>query len=556
MRKIIFCFCLAFFSNTLFAQPHNFLLEGRWTGTYGNNEKDNPYYFSFEFLPGGKMNVVNQNNKILAEGTYSVKEDNVRIVYKYVNDVQQYACGGDIKKDSNTISGYWQRLEDAGSNSKFTQRGRWTMKKQELNNNPATKNDSLLVFNPVRKKDIVPVKKKDFNFSYPTTCTDFPPVGSRPLPARIPTNYIAQYKINTDGTVSPFAFIRQSLATYTEKMWEPGETITVSFDIVGGSIFLIDLVKQYAKEWELYANIIIEFVTNLADGKIRVGFKEGAGSYSMIGRDALLAPVTQTTMNFGWLTSLPAGSPFIRQVILHEFGHALGFVHEHQTFGTAIPWDKEKVYAHYAAAPNYWTREQVNQNIFTKFSYTSTNYSSFDSKSIMLYPVPKEFTTTGDSIPWNMDFSPTDKQYAGLFYPFPTPPPTASGILRTGDDCDEIAFVVEYDMVDRDKVEFVFQLGEINGKKVSWWKEIGIPMINSNQEAKLWIQNHSLIPSENRTLASGQLPFTEINKDAGISFAKAKVLGAHTPLSYKWNVLQALKGGCRVTLTWRKDSCL
>ena len=136
MRKIIFCFCLAFFSNTLFAQPHNFLLEGRWTGTYGNNEKDNPYYFSFEFLPGGKMNVVNQNNKILAEGTYSVKEDNVRIVYKYVNDVQQYACGGDIKKDSNTISGYWQRLEDAGSNSKFTQRGRWTMKKQELNNIP------------------------------------------------------------------------------------------------------------------------------------------------------------------------------------------------------------------------------------------------------------------------------------------------------------------------------------------------------------------------------------------------------------------------------------
>ena len=174
----------------------------------------------------------------------------------------------------------------------------------------------------------------------------------------------------------------------------------------------------------------------------------------------------------------------------------------------------------------------------------------------MLYPVPKELTTTGDSIPWNMDFSPTDKQYAGLFYPFPTPPPNSNGTLITGDDCDEIAFLVEFDVVDRDKVEFVFKLGETNGRKVSWWKEIGIPIINSNQEAKLWVQNHSLIPSENRTLASDQLPFFEINKNAAISFAKAKVLGAHTPLSYKWNVLLALNGGCRVTLTWRKDSCL
>lgn len=328
----------------------------------------------------------------------------------------------------------------------------------------------------------------------------------------------------------------------------------MSFDILGGSINLIDLVKLHAKEWELYANIILHFVQNFEDGKIRVGFSE-KGSYSLVGRDALLAPITKTTMNLGWLASLPPESPFVRQVIVHEFGHALGFVHEHQTFGTAIPWDKEKVYALYAEPPNQWTREQVDVNIFSKFSYTSTNYSSFDRQSIMLYPIPKELTTDGSSVDWNMELSPTDKQYATLFYPFPTPPPTARGILRTGDDCDEISFTVEYDVVARDQVEFDFQLGELNNKKVSWWKEISILLANQ-PVFPMWIQNHSLISSENKTSSTALIPLAFLNKEAGIGFAKAKILGVHTPLSYKWNIMPAVRGGCRITLVWRKDSCL
>jgi Astacin (Peptidase family M12A) len=551
MKMLILYFLLIFFSHPLFARQKTDELEGRWVGTYGNNEKDAPYYFSFEFLPGGKMNIVNQNNKILGSGTFSEKEGNIKIVYKYSNDVFQYACNGSFNRANNSLSGGWQRLADAGSSNTFTQHGKWVMKKSGTAGSPVQKNDSLFVLKPIKKKDINPLIKKLYNFIDIKTCTDLPPVSSRPLPARLPTNYLTQYKINADGTVSPIAFIRQSLATYTEKMWEPGQTITVGFDVVGGTVDMLDKVKQYAKEWELYANIKFEFLQG-GGGMIRIGFKQG-GSYSLIGRDALLENPNKTTMNFGWLASV--SDAFARQVILHEFGHALGFVHEHQTFGTAIAWDKEKVYAFYAEPPGNWTREQVDQNIFNKFSYTSTNYSSFDRQSIMLYPVPKELTITGDSIPWNMDFSPTDKQYAALFYPFPTPPPTAGGVLKTGDDCDEIAFTVEYDAVGRDKVEFNFELGELNGKKVSWWKQIGIPQTN-NQDGLMWVQNHSLIPSENNLQSKVLVDFESLNKNGSISFWKAKLFGVHTALSYKWNIMQALRGGCRVTLVWRKDSCL
>ena len=85
----------------------------------------------------------------------------------------------------------------------------------------------------------------------------------------------------------------------------------------------------------------------------------------------------------------------------------------------------------------------------------------------MLNPVPKELTTTGDRIPQNMELSSTNKECAALFSFFLTPPPTATGALKTGDDYDEIAFTVEFDAIARDKVEFNFQLGEKNGKKVT-----------------------------------------------------------------------------------------
>ena len=82
---------------------------------------------------------------------------------------------------------------------------------------------------------------------------------------------------------------------------------------------------------------------------IRVGCIPG-GSYSLVGRDALLKDRNKTTINVGWLITV--NENFAKQLILHEFGYALALLHARQTFGTAIPWDKEKVYAFYADPPN------------------------------------------------------------------------------------------------------------------------------------------------------------------------------------------------------------
>lgn len=102
-------------------------------------------------------------------------------------------------------------------------------------------------------------------------------------------------------------------------------------------------------------------------------------------------------------------------MVLHEFGHALGCIHEHQHPENGIPWDKEKAYAYYGQQG--WTRHEVNVQVFQKYSRLETQYSRFDPTSIMMYPIPEELTIGQFSVGWNVELSDTDKTFIGQLYP-------------------------------------------------------------------------------------------------------------------------------------------
>lgn len=201
-------------------------------------------------------------------------------------------------------------------------------------------------------------------------------------------------------------------AVITSKKWANGSVITVG--LYGGSTYVRNKVMQYAKEWSKYANITFNFVTT-GTPQIRVTFTSG-GSYSYLGTDALSRPSNTETMNFGWFNDSTSDTEFSRTVI-HEFGHALGMIHEHQHPLAAIPWDKPKVYAYYAGAPNYWTQAQVDNNLFAKYSTSQTQYSAYDKLSIMHYSISSTLTTNGFSVGSNTVLSPTDKQFIATVYP-------------------------------------------------------------------------------------------------------------------------------------------
>ncbi|WP_246008671.1 zinc metalloprotease [Chryseobacterium lactis] len=92
-------------------------------------------------------------------------------------------------------------------------------------------------------------------------------------------------------------------------------------------------------------------------------------------------------------------------------------IHEHLNPLASIPWDKPKVYAYYSGAPNYWDKAKIDNNLFKKYSTAQTQYSAYDTKSIMHYSISPDLTTNGFSVGSNTVLSPTDKQFIATVYP-------------------------------------------------------------------------------------------------------------------------------------------
>lgn len=202
------------------------------------------------------------------------------------------------------------------------------------------------------------------------------------------------------------------LALIADKKWEPGRTLKVAF--LDGDPDVQAKIQPYAHQWSDYASIDFDF-GNHANPEIRISFNE-PGSWSYLGTDSLVIGPDQPTMNFGWLEPGSADEEYER-VVVHEFGHALGCIHEHQHPIAGIPWDEDKVYEYYMGPPNNWTAQQVYRNLLRKYEKNSTQFSLFDTDSIMLYPVPNSLTIGDFEIGWNRKLSETDKQFICEIYP-------------------------------------------------------------------------------------------------------------------------------------------
>lgn len=223
-------------------------------------------------------------------------------------------------------------------------------------------------------------------------------------------------KSKPPGKLDAGQVIQARMAVVNLKKWHDAQKIRCRF--LDGSPTQRQRVQAKAHIWEKYARIKLVF-GNDPDAEIRISFVADPGSWSAVGTDCLVEtyfPKHQATMNFGWLKDDTDDQEYER-VVVHEFGHALGCIHEHQSPKEKLHWNRAAVYAAFSGPPNNWSKAEIDQNILQKYSPKGIDATAFDMKSIMLYQFDASLFTDHVGTPLNYQLSAHDEQFIKAMYP-------------------------------------------------------------------------------------------------------------------------------------------
>lgn len=220
-----------------------------------------------------------------------------------------------------------------------------------------------------------------------------------------PNNYVIYYTFVDNNPTIPRTSIDEMKKSSNGRPIDPLQNVVKDMSI-------IEAIKKIVNERiNPFVNLSYVYTSEETNAHIRIGFDMNSGSWSCLGTDCLTVPIGEATMNYGW---------FDVATVIHEFGHSLGLIHEHQNMrGKLIDWNKPKVYA-WAAATQGWDEATTDENILNKYSIDQTNGSEFDPESIMLYFFPASLTNNNVGTHENMRLSKYDAMYISSVYPSET----------------------------------------------------------------------------------------------------------------------------------------
>lgn len=148
---------------------------------------------------------------------------------------------------------------------------------------------------------------------------------------------------------------------------------------------------------------------------IRIGFR-ASGLWSYIGVDS--HRVSGPSMNFANYDTFSPDPATMSSVVMHEFGHALGLHHEHQSPGAPC---KNEFNIQLIKDKYGWTDQDITTNITAlERNSSALSWSGYDPSSIMMYSLSPDLFVRANSpcqVPQNFKLSAEDKKAIRRAYP-------------------------------------------------------------------------------------------------------------------------------------------
>lgn len=214
--------------------------------------------------------------------------------------------------------------------------------------------------------------------------------------------------------------------TTSDLLWQ-GTPQVINYYFMDGNIKQRQKVINTVEEWTWYANVHFVETNNKEDSNVRIKFDPNDGSWSYVGTQSNRIAIDMATMNLAWLDKASNITDIEKAVILHEFGHVLGLLHEHQSpahGGTAVTNIKAALELY--SRTQGWSEKEIYEQVIDVYASSDvSNFSQVDIHSIMHYPQPKELTGGSVDIGYNTKLTDLDKAYMMLQYPRPRIHPIA-----------------------------------------------------------------------------------------------------------------------------------